>query len=129
MIKKLALASALLTMVTSCSATYNITANDGTKSAVSGKLMNGAVSYSSGPGCTPTLPSPASPPPPLPTPSVMMQKQICDPNGGHCQMALMQAEATTPPCNTQIVNVHGNDLTDFFKWALGGAGIGFLLAK
>lgn len=109
----------VLLLVASCSSTYNITSKDGSKSAISGKLMNGAVSYSSGPGCTPTQPSPSNPAP-TPPPALLVQKQVCDPNGGNCKMAMMQAEATAPACDTQIVNVHSTDLTNIFAWLFGG---------
>lgn len=98
----------------------NVKSKDG-NNTMSGKMTNGSISYSEGPGCTPAQVSPGNAPP-TPPPAIMVQKQVCDLGGGNCKMALMKAEdtATAPQCNTQVMTVHGTDITTIFAWLFGG---------
>jgi hypothetical protein len=87
-------------------------------STISGSIMNGSVSYSSGEACTPAVPSPVTPiPVQSASPVVMTPRMICDANGGNCKPAMMAvADTQAPTCNTQVVNVRGTDISTYFGW-------------
>ena len=102
----------LLTLFAGCSS-YSITAPDG-KSTVSGSMLNGSASYSSGAACTPAVPSPVTPIPQQPT-TALVPRMVCDSTGKNCQAMLIQAD-TTPQCFTQLAVVRGTDISSYFAW-------------
>lgn len=98
-------------------------AADGT--TMSGRMINGSMSYSTGSACTPAQPSPTVPPPPI-TPAPTVLRQICQ--GTQCVHMLMQSEAP-PACVTQVATVRGVDFSTYAAWALGTAFATWALVK
>lgn len=85
---------------------------------MSGSLMNGALSYSTGAACTPTVPSPVTPIPASPsTPALVAPRMICDANGTNCKAVLQPVQdVTAPTCQTQLAVVRGTDISTYFGW-------------
>lgn len=97
-----------------CSTSISLKNPDGTTMA--GSMMNGAISYSSGPGCKPAQPNPQTPIPAAP--AAMHIQQVCQ--GSQC-LNFEVADAA-PACNTQLAVVQGNDISSYFGWILAGLG-------
>lgn len=92
--------------------------------AMSGSLLNGSMSLSSGAGCSPVESNPQVAPPPLPAP--FRARRLCDANGANCQSALVAD--TTPTCVTQVATVKSTDFGGYAQWGLAGlAGIALLV--
>jgi hypothetical protein len=94
-----------------CSTSVSIKGPDG--STMSGRMINGSISYSTGAACTPAQPGAAAPLPPI-TPPPPTVKTMCE--GAHCIHVLA---AEVPDCRTQIATVKGTDITTYFAWLLG----------
>lgn len=112
------IALVLCVLLASCSTSYSIKGLDG--STVTGSMVNGAASYSSGTACAPATPTPLTPPPA--SAAQMTLKTICE--GTNCVHVMVQD--TAPVCETQVVNVRGNDISSYFGWlfaALGAAAV------
>jgi len=103
----------LLFAIAGCSTSVSIKNADG--STMSGRMMNGSISYSTGAACTPAQPGAAAPLPPI-TPPPPTVKMMCE--GAHCIHVLA---AEVPDCRTQIATVKGTDITTYFAWAAGMA--------
>lgn len=106
----------LLGLLSACAASVSIKNPDG--STVSGKMMNGSMSYSVGPACVAAQPNPITvAPTPSPAPVPMQVKRICD--GTNC-VNVMAPSDVPPQCVTQIATVRGDDITTYFSWLFGG---------
>lgn len=101
----------------------NVTLKSG-DNTMSGSLLNGSMSLSSGDGCSPVEPNPQIAPPSLP--ASLRARRLCDANGANCQNALV-ADAV-PVCTTQIATVKSTDFGGYAQWGLAGlAGIALLV--
>lgn len=104
---------ALMTLV-GCSTSVSLKNADGTTMA--GSMMNGSMSYSSGPGCKPATANSATPIPVQPAVFKMVQTSP----------GVFAAVPDTTSCVTQVATVQGNDITSYFSWifaALGAAAL------
>jgi len=104
---------ALVLLFAGCSTSVSIKNADG--STMSGRMINGSISYSTGAACTPAQPGSAAPLPPI-TPPPPTVKMMCQ--GTNCIHVLA---AEVPDCRTQIATVKSTDITTYFAWAAGMA--------